>query len=58
VLWHAAVDADLLVVGTDDQRPVAEAVTGSVPGTLLTTAPSPLAVVPHAETAVRDSTPY
>lgn len=57
VLWHAAADADLLVVGADDQSPFAEAVTGSVPGTLLTTTPCALAVVPHVETFIADNAP-
>jgi nucleotide-binding universal stress UspA family protein len=51
VLRHAASDAALVVVGADDQSPFAEAITGSVPGSLLTTLPCPLAVVPHGELA-------
>jgi nucleotide-binding universal stress UspA family protein len=49
VLRHAGSEADLIVIGADDQSPFAEAITGSVPGSLLTTSPCPLAVVPHAE---------
>jgi nucleotide-binding universal stress UspA family protein len=47
VLRHASAEADLLVVGADDGTPFAEAISGSVPGALLTTAPCPFAVVPH-----------
>lgn len=49
VLRAAAEDADLLVVGADDASPFIEAISGSVPGDLLTTAPCPLAVVPRRE---------
>jgi nucleotide-binding universal stress UspA family protein len=49
VLRSAAVDAALVVVGADDQSPFAEAIAGSVPGSLLTTSPCPLAVVPHGD---------
>jgi len=49
VLRRAAADAALVVVGADDQSPFAEAITGSVPGALLTTLSCPLAVVPPAE---------
>jgi nucleotide-binding universal stress UspA family protein len=49
VLRAAADDADLLVVGADDASPFTEAINGSVPGELLTTAPCPLAVVPRRE---------
>jgi nucleotide-binding universal stress UspA family protein len=45
----AAVGADLLVVGADDASPFAEAISGSVPGELLTTTPCPLVVVPRQE---------
>jgi nucleotide-binding universal stress UspA family protein len=41
-----AVGAELLVVGGDDQSPFREAIVGSVPGALLTTAPCPMVVVP------------
>jgi nucleotide-binding universal stress UspA family protein len=47
VLRAAAEDADLLVVGADDASPFTEAISGSVPGDLLATAPCPLAVVPR-----------
>jgi len=57
VLRTAGATADLLVVGTDDQSPFAETVSGSVPGSLLTTAPCPLAVVPHPEMSARDELP-
>lgn len=46
VLRETAAGADLLVVGADDQGALAEAVSGSVPGDLVATAPCPLAVVP------------
>lgn len=51
VLRAAAEDAELLVVGADDASPFTEAISGSVPGDLLTTAPCPLAVVPRREWA-------
>lgn len=57
VLRDAASKADLLVVGEDDQSPFAEAITGSVPGALLTLSPCPLAVVPHTELSTRDGAP-
>lgn len=57
VLRRAAEVADLLVVGADDQSPFAEAITGSVPGSLLTTAPCPLVVVPHAGRAIAEDAP-
>ena len=57
VLRTAARDAELLVVGADEANPVAEAVSGSVPGDLLTTAPCPLAVVPRDEPAVTGDAP-
>lgn len=47
VLREAAEHAALLVVGADDAGPFAEAISGSVPGDLLTTAPCLLAVVPR-----------
>lgn len=50
-LRAAAEDADLLVVGADDAGPFTEAISGSVPGDLLTSAPCPLAVVPRQEWA-------
>jgi len=56
-LLQAATRADVLVVGADDQSPFAEAIAGSVPGTLLTTAPCPLVVVPQAEPVVPDTAP-
>jgi len=46
VLRAEATGAGLLVVGADDQSPLLEAITGSVPGALLSTAPCPLVVVP------------
>jgi len=46
VLRAAADGADLLVVGADDHSPFVEAITGSVPGGLLTTSPCPMVVVP------------
>ena len=49
VLRRAGVQADLVVVGADDQSPFAEAITGSVPGSLLTTSACPLVVVPQGE---------
>lgn len=57
VLRHAGASADLLVIGADDQSPFAEAITGSVPGSLLTTAPCPLVVVPQAEPVSRATAP-
>jgi nucleotide-binding universal stress UspA family protein len=56
-LRGAAEGADLLVVGTDDASPFVEALTGSVPGDLLTTAPCPLAVVPRREWMTPASAP-
>lgn len=53
----AAQGADLLVVGADDASPFTEALSGSVPGDLLATAPCPLAVVPLAPTALLASAP-
>ena len=47
VLRAAAEDAALLVVGADDASPCTEAIAGSVPGDLLTTAPCPLVVAPR-----------
>lgn len=47
VLRAAAADADLLVIGADDASPFMEAISGSVPGELLTTTPCPLVVVPR-----------
>lgn len=49
VLRDATQDADLLVVGADDASPFVEAISGSVPGDLLTTSHCPLAVVPRRE---------
>jgi nucleotide-binding universal stress UspA family protein len=46
VLRAAADGADLLVVGADDHSPFVEAITGSVPGGLLTTSPCAMVVVP------------
>ncbi len=57
VLRAAAEDADLLVVGADDASPFTEAIVGSVPGDLLTTAPCPLAVVPRREWTTPASAP-
>jgi nucleotide-binding universal stress UspA family protein len=57
VLRDAAEDADLLVVGADDASPFAEAIAGSVPGDLLTTAPCPLAVAPRREWTTPESAP-
>lgn len=56
-LRAAAADADLLVVGADDGSPFLEAISGSVPGDLLTTAPCPLAVAPRQEWAAASSAP-
>ena len=49
VLRAATEHADLLVVGADDASPFVEAISGSVPGDLLTTSHCPLAVVPRRE---------
>lgn len=57
VLRTAATGAALVVIGADDQSPFAEAITGSVPGSLLTTSPCPLGVVPLGEPSVDDSAP-
>jgi nucleotide-binding universal stress UspA family protein len=57
VLRAAAADAALLVVGADDASPFTEAIAGSVPGDLLTTAPCPLAVAPRREWTTPGSTP-
>ncbi len=45
-LSTAAIGADVLVIGASSQSPFTEAITGSIPGALLTTAPSPVVVVP------------
>ena len=45
-LSTAATSADLLVIGASSQSAFAEAITGSIPGALLTTAPCPVVVVP------------
>lgn len=51
-LSEAAISADLLVIGASSQSPFAEAITGSIPGALLTVAPCPVVVVPrNAESA-------
>lgn len=57
VLRSAGDAADLLVVGADDQSPFAEAITGSVPGSLLTTSRCPLVVVPHTERPAAEDGP-
>ena len=57
VLRAAAVGADLLVVGGDDVSPFMEAIKGSVPGELLTTAPCSVAVVPRREWTTPAPTP-
>ena len=57
VLRDAAADAALLVVGADDASPFTEAIVGSVPGDLLTTAPCPLAVAPRREWTTPESAP-
>jgi nucleotide-binding universal stress UspA family protein len=56
-LREAAADAVLLVVGADDRGAFVEAMVGSVPGELLTTAPCPLAVVPPRERTVSAGAP-
>ena len=57
VLRAAADGADLLVVGADDHSPFVEAITGSVPGGLLTTSPCPLVVVPKDAAPVGPAAP-
>jgi len=57
VLRAAAADADLLVVGGDDASPFMEALSGSVPGELMTTTPCSLAVVPRREWTTPAPTP-
>jgi len=57
VLRAVAEEADLLVVGADDASPFTEAISGSVPGDLLTTAPCPLAVVPRRRPATTATAP-
>jgi nucleotide-binding universal stress UspA family protein len=57
VLRAAAEEVDLLVVGADDASPFMEAISGSVPGDLLTTSPCPLAVVPRREWTTPASAP-
>jgi nucleotide-binding universal stress UspA family protein len=57
VLRAAADGADLLVVGADNASPFTEAISGSVPGDLLTSAPCPLAVVPRREWTTPASAP-
>lgn len=47
VLRDATEEADLLVVGADEASPFVEAISGSVPGDLLTTSRCPLVVVPR-----------
>lgn len=47
VLRDATQEADLLVVGADDASPFVEAISGSVPGDLLTTSRCPLVVLPR-----------
>ena len=49
VLRDATDEADLLVVGADDAGPFVEAISGSVPGDLLTTSRCPLVVVPRQD---------
>ena len=49
VLRAATEEADLLVVGADDAPPFVEAISGSVPGDLLTTSRCPLVIVPRPE---------
>ncbi|MFL6141822.1 MAG: universal stress protein [Labedaea sp.] len=46
VLSAQAGGADLLVIGAGEQNSFAEAITGSVPAALLSTAPCPIVVVP------------
>src|SRR5204863_943155 len=46
VLSTEARGADLLVIGAGEQNSFAEAIAGSVPAALLTTAPCPIVVVP------------
>ena len=48
VLRDATEEADLLVVGADDVSPFVEAISGSVPGDLITTSRCPLVVVPRS----------
>lgn len=57
VLRAAARDAVLLAVGTDNASPFIQAISGSVPGDLLTTAPCPVAVVPRREWTTPASAP-
>jgi nucleotide-binding universal stress UspA family protein len=57
VLRAEATGAGLLVVGADDQGPLLEAITGSVPGGLLSTAPCPLVVVPKDAAPPGDAAP-
>jgi nucleotide-binding universal stress UspA family protein len=57
VLRGATDGADLLVVGADDASPFVEAISGSVPGELLTTTPCPLVVVPRQELTASASAP-
>lgn len=57
VLRGAAEGAYLLVVGADGASPFMEAISGSVPGELLTTTSCPLAVVPRREWTTPASAP-
>jgi nucleotide-binding universal stress UspA family protein len=56
-LSDAALGADLLVIGASSQSPFTEAITGSVPGALLTAAPCPVVVVPKDLQPVPDTAP-
>lgn len=56
-LRAAAAGADLLVVGADDQSAFVEAITGSVPGALLISAPCPMVVVPKDAEPADDAAP-
>ena len=56
-LRAAASGAALLVVGADTAGSFAEAISGSVPGELLTTAPCPLVVMPGQKGTTRESGP-
>ena len=56
-LRAAASEAALLVVGADTAGSFAEAISGSVPGELLTTAPCPLVVMPGQEGMTHEAGP-
>ncbi|HEU5474915.1 MAG TPA: universal stress protein [Actinophytocola sp.] len=57
VLRVEATGADLLVIGADDHSPFVEAINGSIPAALLSTAPCPIVVVPKGSVPAPDIAP-